>query len=120
MNLLLIFLGGGIGSLCRFAISVWFLPLSGRFPYGTLTANILASLIAGFLIAWMAGRPGTDQTRAFALIGFCGGFSTFSTFSLETYTLVQSGQYGLGILYAVASFIACLAGVIAGVWISRL
>lgn len=119
-NLLLIFIGGGLGSLLRFGIGLWMLPHSGRFPFGTMTANVLGSLLAGFVLSWAASHHDQGSMRSFALVGFCGGFSTFSTFSLECYTMLQQGHWGTALVYAAGSMIACLAGVMMGMWLSKL
>ena len=120
LNLLLIFVGGGLGSLTRFAFSVMLVGYSSKFPLGTLVANILASALSGFLMAWMAKHHSPEQLRSFGVIGFCGGFSTFSTFSVESFTMIQGGQWPLALLYASGSFVACLLGVGAGIWLSRM
>lgn len=119
-NLFLIFIGGGLGSLLRFGIGLWLIPYSERFPFGTLAANVLASLTAGFILSWAASHHDQGSLRSFALIGFCGGFSTFSTFSLECYTMIQDGHLVTAILYALGSVLACVLGVVMGFWLSKL
>jgi CrcB protein len=91
MKWLAVFVGGGLGSMLRFALSSWLAPITGVFPWATLAANTLAAGI----IAWLLWQ--------LAAIGFCGGLSTFSTFSMETVQLLRSGQTSLALIYMVVS-----------------
>ena len=120
MQLLLIFLGGGLGSLARYSIGLVFPLVDGAFPTGTFLANALASLFAGLLFGYaLTSDQSLLSWRSFLLVGFCGGFSTFSTFSLESFSLLQAGHWGMAAVYAVGSFAACIAGVALGVWAMR-
>lgn len=117
---LAVFLGGGLGSLCRYAISKISIPYWTGFPTQTLAANILASALLGFLTAYFLLKTDTSQSyKLFAATGFCGGFSTFSTFSLETFQLLQNGRYGLAILYVLLSVTICVAGVALGFYLGK-
>jgi CrcB protein len=107
-------LGGAVGTVSRYAVSQWFAREHGAFPFGTLVINVLGS----FLIAFMARvltTPGSSPVlRAALTIGFCGGFTTFSTFSAEFVTLVQEGRSLRAVLYAVLSVISGVLAVVAG------
>lgn len=108
-NLLAVFLGGGLGSLLRYGISVWMGKYSANFPYGTLIANFLACLVLG--VAFFSFTQASNLSSAhksFILVGFCGGFSTFSTFSMETFKLIQQGQTALAVSYVLVSIFLCL------------
>ncbi len=110
MNYLLIFLGGGLGSVSRYGISRIFSGLSLNFPYATLTSNLLASILLAFAVYQM---PKTDAgwMPYFLVIGFCGGFSTFSTFSHELVLLLQNGNWIQAALYIAVS-VGCGVGCI--------
>lgn len=109
LNLLLIFIGGGVGSLARYGISKWMNPPVGGFPWGTLTANALACLVLGIMAVLISQKSGiSKELQAMVLIGFCGGFSTFSTFSMETLRMIQNGQWIMAISYVTVSLISCL------------
>lgn len=118
---LLVFLGGGLGSLIRYILGRWVATLhTHHFPLGTLTANILAC----FALGLMVGLADTRQllspaAKIFWTIGFCGGFSTFSTFSAETLSLVQSGFTGSGLLYVGLSLTLCLTATLAGLYLTQ-
>lgn len=110
MNYLLIFLGGGLGSVSRYGISRVFSGVSTDFPYGTLTSNILASLILAFAVYQMP-KADSGWLPYFLIIGFCGGFSTFSTFSNELVVLLQGENWVQAILYLLVS-VGCGVGCI--------
>ena len=112
MNILAVALGGGIGAALRYGLSL--LTISREFPMATLLTNFLGA----FLIGLIAAQAGRLSTRSVLLLktGICGGFTTFSTFSLETVMLLQNGRYGLGVLYVALSLTCCLLGTAAGLW----
>lgn len=115
MKLLAVGAGGCLGAVCRFLISS--LPLSERisFPILTLFVNFLGAVLIGALAEIpQAGGSLSPFWNLFLKTGLCGGFTTFSTFSLETMELLQSGKSGQGLLYAVLSIGGCLLGVLLG------
>jgi len=119
-NLIYIAGGGAAGALLRYGVSNGIYVLLGRgFPYGTLTVNILGSLLMGFLYVLMIERMDVGvHWRAALMIGMLGAFTTFSTFSLETLNLLEGGDHlkaGVNILLSVSlCIIGCWMGMIAG------
>jgi CrcB protein len=111
-NVLLIGLGSGIGGIFRYLLSSLVHQYFGRtFPYGTLLVNTVGCLLMGFLFAILLERfDGMgSQLRAFLLIGFLGGFTTFSSFSIETLNLFENGQLLYAFLNILVSIILCLS-----------
>lgn len=109
MNVLLVFLGGGLGSLVRYGISLIISRLEINFPLATLLSNVLACFIIGSLTASATKGNLTDAQRLLFATGFCGGFSTFSTFSNETLQLAQNGQLFTAFLNILLSLTLCMA-----------
>ena len=109
-NLMLIFLGGGIGSLMRFWISTIAYFQYSKFPVATFLANLVASIVLGMSFRYFQLNETQHWIRYFVMIGFCGGFSTFSTFTAENFQLIQQSEFYYCALYSVASFLACLIG----------
>ena len=117
--------GGGFGAWLRFLVGrAWNGALgpvrAGAFPYGTLTVNLLGSVLMGVLAGWLA-RSGShgEGTRLLLAVGVLGGFTTFSSFSMDIVSLAERGQIGLAGFYAGASVIAGVAGLIGGLSIMR-
>ena len=107
--------------MLRYWVSTWVYAFSGRgFPYGTLAVNVLGSLVMGFLFVWLLERLSNDLTlRAFLLIGLLGAFTTFSTFSVETLNLIESGQLARALVYVLLSVVLCVAAAALGVLLAR-
>jgi fluoride exporter len=107
--LLIVFAGGGIGSLLRYGISqiARQFPQSS-FPYATLTANVVSCILMGIALAFFTSRMNDQNMRLFLITGVCGGFSTFSTFSLETLELIRRGQTTFAIVNISVSLILCI------------
>lgn len=119
-DILAVFLGGGCGSVLRFLLSaVISRNVSGDFPVGTLLINIAGSLLLGALTGMFARDAVSPAWRFFLTVGFCGGFTTFSTFSLEFAGLLRSAHYPTAFMYAGASLVLCLLGTFAGLWLTK-
>ncbi len=115
MNYLLIFLGGGLGSVLRYGLSNWLVVEAegepSLFPWATLAANLLASMLLGLGLAYFSRELLTDAQRLLLLTGFCGGFSTFSTLSWELVRLWANGHWTTASLYLLLSLTAGLAAI---------
>jgi CrcB protein len=114
---LLVMIGGAFGSLARYALSVAALPISQSHPWGTIGINILGSFAIGLFgtLTLANGRfPVSEEARILAMVGVCGGFTTFSSFSLQTLDLLRSGAIVRAAINVVASVVLCVAAVAIG------
>lgn len=112
MNFIYVGLGGAAGAMLRYGISQ--LPWKGTFPVLTLITNLIGAFFIG-VIAGAAEKKGLSaSTVLFLKTGLCGGFTTFSTFSLESVTLLEQGRIGMAGGYMIASVVLCLVGVAGG------
>ncbi len=120
-NLILIFLGGGLGSLARFGVGRTLAGWSVNLPYGTLAANVLACIILGFITGAVTMRSAEAVLpyRAFLAVGFCGGFSTFSTFSNDTLLMLMNNRWGDAVLNIGLSVVLCLLASFLGLWLGK-
>ena len=116
MNYLIVFLGAGIGGAGRHGVNVLAVRLFGpAFPAGTLVVNVLGCLLMGLIAGFFAHRASLPQeARLFLTTGLLGGFTTFSAFSLEMMMLIERGQAGTALTYALISVIAGLAALYLG------
>src|SRR3954466_9993817 len=121
MIYLLSALGGAAGSLLRYALGrvVQGMSASG-FPIGTLFVNVSGCFIIGVLVRQFMNVQLTPESRALLIVGFCGGFTTFSTFSAETIGLIEGGEYSRAVSYVLLSLGLCLTATLAGMTTMRM
>jgi CrcB protein len=116
--------GGAIGSVGRYWLALAVARLAGEaFPWGTLLINILGSFVIayfGTLTLPDGPRPAPIEMRLFVMVGICGGFTTFSSFSLQTIELLRGGESGRALAYVVASVALCLIGTVLGHYLAML
>ncbi len=119
--LLLVAIGGGIGSMLRYLVGRWALMNFGPgLPVGTWTVNIAGGLAMGLLAGWLARiDEGGESLRLLLGVGVLGGFTTFSAFSLEVFNMVNRGEIALAGAYAVSSVAGGVLAVLTGVWLAR-
>ena len=120
MKFLLLAVGGAIGTLLRYAVSGYtYNLLVGVFPWGTLMVNLIGSLLIGFLWGLSEIQNIPPDVRTFIFIGILGGFTTFSTFTLESFNLFREGEARLALIYILASNVLGIALVFAGFTMSK-
>jgi fluoride exporter len=113
--ILVVFLGGGIGSVCRYLLGELVQSRARvEFPLGTLIVNVLGCLAIGFLAKYFLHEQSGSLARTALIVGFCGGFTTFSAFSLDALGLLTGGKPGTALAYVAASIALCLLGTTAG------
>lgn len=119
-QVLLVFLGGGLGSVLRFIIGKYLNNPSNGIPYGTFAANILGSLLIGIILGLAAKNNALNQSQTLLLAtGFCGGFTTFSTFAYENHVFLKAGDFTSFAIYTIASFVIGFLAVFFGMFIVK-
>ena len=116
-NLIFIFLGGGLGSMARYGTTHFVNRFTSTvtFPWHTLTVNLIGAFLIGILMEYFALRSAlAEPARYLLIVGFLGGFTTFSAFSLETSLLIQKGDFLTCATYIAASVLGTIAGVFVG------
>lgn len=115
MNILYIALGGVAGTLARYGLQGLIQPRAGTFPTGTLIVNLAGSLALGFIVRYATGSTiVSPELRGGLTIGFCGAFTTMSTFSYESMALLSDGDYWRAGLYMGGTIVGCLAAIVLG------
>ena len=120
-GLLYVALGGAFGASGRYGLGLWIDRVSGSdFPYGTMSANILGSFAMGLLVAWLALKgAGSESARLFIGVGLLGGFTTFSSFSLDAINLVRDKGISPFLTYVLSSVVISLLAIAVGLWLGR-
>ncbi|MFD1064029.1 fluoride efflux transporter CrcB [Winogradskyella litorisediminis] len=116
---LLVFLGGGIGSVLRYLIGKWLNSSQTGIPYGTFLANIIGSFLIGIIIGLFIKQQLNEQQTLLLATGFCGGFTTFSTFAYENHMFLKSGDFTSFALYTIGSFIVGFLAVFGGIYLVK-
>lgn len=113
----IVMIGGAIGTLGRYLLSLWALPISRDLPWGTILINVTGSFVIGLFgtLTLASGRfPVSENVRLFVMIGLCGGFTTFSSFSLQTLDLLRTGATARASMNIALSVILCVGAVALG------
>ncbi|MGN1143148.1 MAG: fluoride efflux transporter CrcB [Anaerovoracaceae bacterium] len=120
INILAVGAGGFLGAVLRYLAGMLPVEQPAGFPLTTFCINLLGSFLIGFVSQMAADRQTAgDPATLFLKVGLCGGFTTFSTFALENFTLINENRTGMALLYMILSFSACIAGVLAGSALAR-
>jgi CrcB protein len=118
---LLVFIGGGVGSVARYLLGKWLNNLETAIPYGTMLSNVLGSLLIGIVLGYLAKTNTVSETATLLLAtGFCGGFTTFSTFAYENHLFLKNGDYFSFLPYTFGSLIIGFSAVFLGLYLSKL
>ena len=120
-QVLLVFVGGGFGSVARYFIGKWLNNLENAIPYGTMLANVLGSLLIGIIIGYLAKTSNLTESQSLLLAtGFCGGFTTFSTFAFENQMFLKNGYYLNFLSYTFGTLFLGILAVVVGLFIAKL
>lgn len=112
--------GGGLGALIRYFVASWVQPAGSAFNWGILIVNITGGLLMGMIVEAGALKLSlSPEMRAFLTTGILGGYTTFSTFSLDSALLLQKGEYALAAFYVIGSVVLSIAALFAGLWMVR-
>jgi len=119
-QLILVFVGGGFGSVLRFIIGKYLNSTQNGIPYGTFAANIIGSLLIGIILGLAAKNDSLTSNQTLLLAtGFCGGFTTFSTFAYENHVFLKSGDFTSFAIYTIASFVIGFLAVFFGMYLAK-
>jgi CrcB protein len=120
MNFLLVMIGGAVGSAGRYTVGKLTLGTLGPdYPWGTLAVNLIGGFLMGLLAGMLARTGGSEQTRLLIGVGVLGGFTTFSAFSLDAVTMIERGQWGVAVTYALVSVIGSVVALFGGLYLVR-
>ncbi|MEO5492842.1 MAG: fluoride efflux transporter CrcB [Sphingomonas sp.] len=120
MNFLLVMIGGAIGSAGRYAVGKLTLGTLGPdYPWGTLAVNLIGGFLMGLLAGMLARTGGSEHTRVLIGVGVLGGFTTFSAFSLDAVMMIERGQWGVAVTYALVSVIGSVFALFGGLYLVR-
>ena len=120
-QVLLVFLGGGLGSVTRYWLGLKLNNFENAIPFGTLLANVLGSLLIGLILGYSAKTGVLNEQHSLLLAtGFCGGLTTFSTFAYENHLFLKGNDYFTMIPYLAATFILGIAAVFLGMYLVKL
>lgn len=121
LNIVLVAIGGAIGSVARYLVGVWGVKLAGpNFPWGTITVNVVGAFLIGLMVEMVARRfDASSEVRVFIVTGIIGGFTTWSSFTLDAVVLFERGDMGLAAVYLLASLVVSFAAIFAGLALGR-
>ncbi|WP_055435870.1 fluoride efflux transporter CrcB [Lacinutrix algicola] len=119
-NILLVFVGGGFGSVLRYLLGKYLNNTENGIPYGTFAANILGSLLIGIILGLALKNNTLSQNHTLLLAtGFCGGFTTFSSFAYENHVFLKAGDFTSFAIYTIASFVIGFLAVFGGMYLAK-
>ena len=120
MTYLIVAIGGALGAMSRYFVYNNYAHLDSRFPWATLTVNIVGSFLIGITFVLIAERAAlAPEVRALVTVGFLGAFTTFSTFSMDTIGLLEQGQIGNAMIYVLCSVVICIIAAWLGLAVTR-
>lgn len=118
---ILVFIGGGFGSVARYLVGKYLNTSGSLIPYGTFLANVIGSLLIGLVLGYLSKTNNLNQSQSLLIAsGFCGGFTTFSTFAYENQLFIKNGDYFNFLIYTFATLLVGFSAVFAGLYISKL